>query len=159
MEKNKHRLGILRILEIFDRYFENSQILIYKVIHRFLLTTKIFTFVKYPHRLAFLEDMFTIFFHKSPCLYLSVLTTVKKFLHLRVDQRDPTNKYRTWTEMFVSVKRSSFLLQIISPNLIVILGKDINHGLSYTTGTNCQPDDYLRASHRDCIYIDSLYTI
>ncbi len=43
-EKNKHRFGILRIF--FDAHltkFKDNQILLNKICHRFLLTTKIFT--------------------------------------------------------------------------------------------------------------------
>jgi len=45
-EKNKHRFEILRILEIFDACltkFKNNQILLNKISHRFLLTTKLYT--------------------------------------------------------------------------------------------------------------------
>ncbi len=48
-EKNKHRFGILKILEIFDVHlikFENNQILLNKSSHRFLPTTKLFTWQK-----------------------------------------------------------------------------------------------------------------
>jgi hypothetical protein len=45
-EKNKNRFGILRILVIFYIYFtkfKNNQILLNKISHRFLMTTKLFT--------------------------------------------------------------------------------------------------------------------
>ncbi len=38
-EKNKYRFGILNILEIID----NNQTLLYKISHRFLVQTKVFT--------------------------------------------------------------------------------------------------------------------
>ncbi len=44
--KNKHLFGILGILEFFDvclTKFKNNQILLNKISHIFLLTTKLFT--------------------------------------------------------------------------------------------------------------------
>ncbi len=45
-EKNKHRSGILRILQIFYACmttFKNNQILLYKISCRFQLTAKLYT--------------------------------------------------------------------------------------------------------------------
>jgi hypothetical protein len=45
-ENNKHRFGILRIVEIFNVYltkFKSNHILLNKIRHRFVLTTKLFT--------------------------------------------------------------------------------------------------------------------
>jgi hypothetical protein len=45
-EKNKRRYGIFKILEFFNvclTKFKNNQILLNKISHRFLLTTKLFT--------------------------------------------------------------------------------------------------------------------
>ncbi len=46
LEKNKHIFGILKILEFFDVYLtklENYQILLNKISHRFLASTKLFS--------------------------------------------------------------------------------------------------------------------
>ncbi len=42
LDKNKHRFGILRIFDVFLTIFENDEILLNKISHRFLVTTKLF---------------------------------------------------------------------------------------------------------------------
>jgi hypothetical protein len=50
IEKNKHRFGLLRFLEIlgFLTKFENYQILFNEISHRFLVTAKAIKWVKEP---------------------------------------------------------------------------------------------------------------
>ncbi len=76
-EKNKHRFGILRILKMFCPFismvlitvcgfdlcltkFNNNQILVNKVGHRILLTTKPFYWMKDPHYPCALPSVFYI---------------------------------------------------------------------------------------------------